>query len=127
MQPLILIIDDDPAFLEIFGTKLSTSGFRIETAGGGEEGIKKVKSLCPDLVLLDMKMPRMDGAETLSVLKENPETKDIKVVFLTSLGDPWAESQTLSKKFSKEAGALGYIKKTEDLETLVEKVRGYLQ
>ena len=56
-QKLILIVDDEPDFLEIFGTKLTTSGFRVETAGNGEEGFKKAKSIKPDLVLMDVKMP----------------------------------------------------------------------
>lgn len=126
-QPLILIIDDEPAFLEIFGTKLAASGFRVETAVSGEEGLRKAKEVRPDLVLLDVKMPGRDGAEILLAMKNDPATRDLKVVFLTGLGDPWTEAQSLNKKLSKEFGALGYIKKTEDLDTLVEKVRAYLQ
>lgn len=126
VTPLILIIDDDPAFREIFSIKLSASGFRMETADSGEDGIKKAKSLKPDLILLDVKMPGLTGPDTLIKLKEDPETANIRVVFLTSLGDPWTEAQAINKRLSKEFGALGYIKKTEDLDTLVEKVRAFL-
>jgi twitching motility two-component system response regulator PilH len=126
-QPLILIVDDEPDFLEIFGTKLGASGFRIETAGNGEEGIKKAKSLKPDLVLMDVKMPVMDGAEAVLKLKSDPATKDIKVVFLTGLGDPRQEMQEINRRFSLEIGARGYLKKTDDLGTLVERVREFLQ
>ena len=126
-EKLILIIDDDPAFLEIFSTKLSSVGFRVETAGGPEEGIEKAKALKPNLVLLDVNMPKMDGAQVLLKLQEDEETKNLKVVFLTSLGNPWEEAQSLSRKVSKEFGAAGYIKKTEDLEVIAEKVKAFIQ
>jgi len=126
-QPLILIVDDEPDFLEIFGTKLSAEGFRIETAESGEAGIKKAKELQPDLVLMDVKMPKVDGAEALMRLKDDQATKNLKVVFLTGMGEPWVESQALSKRFSKEFGALEYIKKTDDLEHLTERVRALTQ
>jgi two-component system alkaline phosphatase synthesis response regulator PhoP len=125
-QPLILIVDDEPDFREIFGTKLGAEGFRIETAENGEEGVKKAKELLPDLILMDVKMPKMDGAEAVLKLKEDPATAGIKAVFLTSLGDPRSEMHAISKKFSEEFGAQGYIKKTEDLATLAEKVKAYL-
>ncbi len=126
-QPLILIVDDEPAFREIFGTKLGSDGFRIETAENGEEGVKKAKELLPDLILMDVKMPKMDGAEAVLKLKEDPATAGIKVIFLTSLGDPRSEMHAMSRKFSQDFGAQGYIKKTEDLETLTEKVKSYLE
>jgi len=126
-QPLILIVDDEPDFLEIFGTKLGASGFRVETAGSGEEGIKKAKSLKPDLTLMDVKMPGISGAEALLKLKEDPETKDLKVVFLTGLGDPSAEMQEINRRLSAEIGAQGYIKKTENLDTIVDQVRSFLK
>ncbi len=126
-QPLILIVDDEPDFLEIFRTQLLASGFRVETARDGEEGFQKTKALKPDLVLMDVKMPRLDGAGALLKLREDPETKNTRVVFLTNLGDPRAETQEIDSKFSKEFGAQGYIKKTEDLGILVERVRDFLK
>jgi len=126
-QPLVLIVDDEPDFLEIFGTKLQTAGFRVETALSAEEGIGKAKNLKPDLILMDIKMPGTSGAEAMLKLKEDPETRDIKTVFLTNLGEPREVGPDVSDRFSKEFGAAGYIKKTEDLDTLVEKVRAYLK
>ena len=125
-QPLVLVVDDEPDFLDIFSTKLSASGFRVETAKDGEEGIKKTKALKPDLVLMDVKMPGLDGAGALLKLREDPETKNTKVVFLTNLGDPRAEIQEINKKFSKEFGAQGYIRKTEDLANLADRVKAFL-
>ncbi len=128
-QPCILIVDDEDAFREIFGAKLSAAGFKIEGASSGAESIEKAKVIKPNLILLDVKMPGMTGAETLLKLKEDPATKDIGVVFLTSLGDPRAEMGVLDdveKKFSKEMGARGYIRKTDDLDTIVDRVKSFL-
>ena len=126
-QPLILIIDDDEAFSEIFGIKLSSAGFRVETASGGEEGIRKAKALKPNLILLDMRMPIMNGAETLVKIKDDPEAKDFRVVFITSLGTPWEETELFCNKISKECGAVGYIRKTENLDVFEDKVKTFLQ
>jgi len=126
-QPLILIVDDEPEFLEIFGAKLSSVGYKVETAESGEEGVKKAKALKPDLVLMDVKMPVLDGAGALLKLRDDPETKNLKVVFLTALGDPRDETQEMSRKFSTEFGALGYVRKTDSLEDLADRVRDFLR
>jgi CheY-like chemotaxis protein len=126
-RPLILIIDDEADFREIFGTKLTSAGFWVETAENGETGIRKAKELKADLILMDVKMPGVSGADAVLRLKDDPQTKDIKVVFLTALGDPRQEMQEVSRRLSAEFGAAGYIKKTEDLDTVVEQVRGFLR
>lgn len=128
-QSLILIIDDEAAFNEIFGAKLSAAGFKVEAAMSGAEGIEKAKALKPNLILLDIKMPGMNGAETLLKIKEDPATKDAKVIFLTSLGDPraeLAEFQDVGNKFSKDFGAGGYIRKTDDLVSIVDRIKSFL-
>ncbi len=121
----ILIIDDEANFREIFSTKLASAGHRIETAGGGEEGVKKVKELQPDLVLLDEKMPDMDGGEVLMKLRQDLSTSRIKVVFLTNLGDP--RDGGTDDRLAAQFGADGYIKKTEDLDHLVVLVNEFLK
>ncbi len=128
-QPLILIIDDELVFLEIFGAKLSAAGFKVETAISGAAGIEKAKMIKPNLILMDVKMPGMSGAEALLKIKEDAAIKDIKVVFLTSLGDPRAEMlelQDVDVKFATGSGALGYLRKTDDLDSIVERVKSFL-
>ena len=125
-QPLILIVDDEANFREIFSMKLKNAGYRVETADGGEQGIEKAKSLKPNLVLMDVNMPGMDGAAAVLKLRDDPATKDMKVAFLTSLGDPHREMQDLNIKFSEGFGAQGYLKKTDDLDLLVEKIKSFL-
>jgi CheY-like chemotaxis protein len=126
-SPLILIVDDEPAFREIFGTKLAADGYRIETAENGQVGVEKAKQLKPALILMDVKMPVMDGATAVLALKADPETKDIKVAFLTSLGDPRLEIQEINQKFSQDFGAQAYLKKTDDLDLLSQKIKEILQ
>ena len=125
--PLILIVDDQAEFREIFSVKLKAVGFRIETAENGSEAVTKAKELNPDLILMDVKMPVMDGAVALLKLRDDPVTKNTKVVFLTSLGDPRTEMRDLNTKFADAFGAQGYLKKTDDLDDTVEKIKGFLK
>src|SRR5258708_1240119 len=126
-QPFVLIVDDEPDFREIFSAKLSAEGFKVDTAENGQVALTKLAQAVPDLVLMDVKMPVMDGATAVLKMKEDPQLKNIKVAFLTSLGDPRLEMQEISRKFSEEFGAQGYLKKTDDLDTLVEKIREILK
>jgi CheY-like chemotaxis protein len=125
-QPLILIVDDEPDFREIFGMKLKGLGYRIETASDGAEGVLKAKKLKPNLILMDVKMPVMDGATAILKLRDDPETKSAKIAFLTSLGDPQTEMRELNRKFSEDFGAQGYLKKTDDLDVLVDKIKEFI-
>ena len=83
----ILIIDDNKDFLEIFSMKLESAGFRVATANGGAMGIEQAQKLRPDLVLLDVEMPVMNGIEVLAKLKTDPSTASLKIVFLTNYGE----------------------------------------
>jgi len=123
--PLILVVDDEADFREILSVKLASVGFHVETAENGQEGIEKAKRLKPKLVLMDVKMPVMDGAMAALVLREDPETRAIKVVFLTSLGDPRLDMEDIDRKFSAMAGAVQYIKKTDNLENIAEQVKQF--
>lgn len=125
--PLILVIDDDPDFLEIFKTKLESAGFAVQTAKDGALGIEKAKKLRPKLVLMDVQMPNMSGIDAMIKIKEDSQTSDIPVLFLTALGDPRAEIQEINRRLSKEIGALGYIKKTDDLDSAVSYIKNFLQ
>ncbi len=126
-QPLILVVDDEPDFREIFGAKLSSEGYRVETAENGQVGVEKAKALKPDLVLMDVKMPVMDGATAVLKMRDDPEMKTMKVAFLTSLGDPRMEMQSINAKFSEQFGAQGYLKKTDDLDVLAAKIKEFLK
>ena len=125
--PLILIVDDDPDFIKIFKTKLESAGYMVQTAKDGVEGIEKTKKIHPKLVLMDVQMPNMNGIEAMIKIKEDSQNADIPVLFLTALGDPRTDIQEINRRLSKELGALGYIKKTDDLDNVVAYIKSFLQ
>src|SRR3989344_6066610 len=127
LKQTILIIDDNKDFLEIFSMKLGSAGFEGTTATGGEEGFALAKKLRPDLILLDVEMPVMNGVETLMKLKADGDTAPLKVIFLTNYGEPQKETTWIDEKFAREAGAIDYIKKSEDLNSIVEEVKKLLK
>lgn len=122
-QKLILLVDDDKDLREIISIKLQRAGFKIEQAENGKLGIAKAKKLKPDLILMDVKMPIMTGVEALSKLRSDPETSSLKVIFLTNLGEPTDENSWIDDKFAKDAGAMGHIRKADDLDKIVERVK----
>lgn len=124
--PLILIIDDEPALLEIASTRLKVGGFNAETAENATDGHKKARELKPDLILLDMNMPEINGTQALIDLKNDSETRDIKVAFLTNLKNPWPMVSAEDAKIAKELGALDYINKAEDFDRIADKVKDLL-
>lgn len=83
----ILIIEDDKFIGEIYVTKLVAEGFDVSLAEDGEEGLEMIKSEMPDVVLLDVLMPKMDGLEVLEEMKKIPELDTIKVIMLTNANE----------------------------------------
>ena len=103
----ILIVEDDPLMSRMYQKIFKFEGYEADFAIDGEEGLEKIRSEKPTLILLDIMMPKMNGLEVLDKLKLDPETKDIPVVMLTNLaGTQDAES-------ALEKGAVKYIIKSE--------------
>ena len=121
--PLILIADDDPDFKEILSTKFLTEGFKVAEASDGEQAISKAKSLLPDVVIMDVQMPKLNGTEAVIELQQTPETKDLKIVFFSSTIHPWPGIQSENQTTAKELGALTFLKKDEDLDVIVKTVK----
>ncbi|MDP2183358.1 MAG: response regulator [Actinomycetota bacterium] len=86
MAKKVLVVDDEPAIANLAKVKLTNAGFDVVTANCGEEALEKVASESPDVVVLDVMMPGMDGREVASRLKGNPETRHIPILMLTALG-----------------------------------------
>jgi len=84
-KAVILVVDDEPCFLTIMEDFLEGHGYSVFTASNGAEGYQIARSRRPDLIILDISMPLMDGGEVAQKLNETPETKSIPVVFLTGL------------------------------------------
>jgi signal transduction histidine kinase len=115
--PTVLVIDDQPASVRIVGAMLAHSGFRVLPAHSGSEGLELAKAGNPDVVLLDMKMPGMDGFEVLKQLRDTAATKDVPVIFLTADND----RDHLVEAFA--AGAIDYITKPFVAEELLARVQ----
>lgn len=122
-----MVVDDDVGFQEIVSTKLKRNGFLVAEAHDGKEAVEKAVNLKPDLILMDIAMPTESGTEAVLDLMENPETKQIKIVFLTSMADPWPEVKAETKKIAHEIGATEFINKGEDLDMMMEKIKEYLR
>jgi CheY-like chemotaxis protein len=120
MAKKILIIDDEPDILKILQSMLKNDKYEVITAENGEEGYEKVVKEKPDLVLLDIMMPRMNGYEVCEKIKGNPETKKIPVVMLTVK----AMGEDVEKALQKKAD--WYISKPFDDKYLLKKIRGFI-
>jgi len=103
----ILIIEDDPLMARMYQKIFSFEGYQIEVAQDGEDGLEKVKNNHPNLILLDVMMPKMNGFQVLEKLKVDPDTKKIPVVMLTNLAGQSDAEKALTK------GAVKYIVKSE--------------
>lgn len=126
-RPLILIVDDDKNFVEIWKTKLISSGFDVIEAENGKVALEVLKQYKPDTILLDIMMPEVDGVETFFAIKENPELKNIKIFFITSMDDLNEELAKYHKKIAGEIGAVDYLRKATDLNDLVKILKEAIQ
>jgi len=81
----ILVVDDEKKIREMLDLRLTSEGYTVIQAENGEEGVLQAKKHKPDMIIMDVMMPRMDGAEAVKVIQEDPDTKDIPVIFLTSM------------------------------------------
>jgi signal transduction histidine kinase len=120
-QPLILLVDDIVENLKVLGNIFKNEGFQIAIASNGEAAISIARSKLPDLILLDVQMPGMDGFEVCKTLKNEVQTKDIPILFLTAK----TESEDIIKGF--ELGAVDYITKPFNNNELLARVRTHTE
>lgn len=118
----IIVAEDDAFYAKIYQTKLTAEGFDVKLAENGEVALKLIAERKPDILLLDLIMPIMDGFQTLELLRKNNETKDLKVIILSNLG------QEEDIKKTKSFGILKYIIKTDiSIQDLIKFVKEALQ
>lgn len=120
---LILVVDDNYNFREILTIELKAYGFRVVSAENGKEGLDKAKKLKPDLMLLDIQMPEMDGIHVFMEMEKDPELAPIKIIFLTSYGEPREEFKAVDREFAKNIGAFNYLNKKTDMDKIVEEIK----
>lgn len=120
-MPKILIIDDEADNLELLSRRLTRRGYEVMTAGGATEGLGRAKAESPHIILMDVKMPDLDGYEATRQLKADAATRSIPVVMLTAQAMPEDRDRAL------EAGADEYESKPVDLARLLEKIGALLE
>ena len=117
----ILLVDDEPDILEIVSYNLKNEGYQVYTANNGNEGIKKAKKILPDLIILDVMMPDIDGIEACKILKEIDSLSHTIITFFT------ARSEEYSQLAGYDAGADDYITKPIKPKLLLSKVQALLR
>ena len=120
MERTVLIIEDEKLIIVSTQMVLEAAGFRVESATNGEDGIAKARSLSPDLILLDIMMPGIDGWETLTRLKRDAETANIPVIIFT------AREHARGHQKSSEMGAADYFRKPFEPDELIELVEKHV-
>lgn len=117
----ILVVDDEPNIVQTLQDRLEMNEYEVVTAGNGREGLEKFEEEHPDVILLDVIMPIMDGHEMLEALRKRPRGQDVSVIMLT------ARSQTQDIARANACGIDDYIVKPFDLSELLEKIESVVE
>ncbi|GGW89409.1 response regulator transcription factor [Salegentibacter mishustinae] len=117
----ILLVDDEPDILEIVGYNLSAEGYQVITADNGADAVKLAKKKKPQLIILDVMMPEMDGIEACAQIRKLPELEETIIAFLTARGEDYSQMAGF------DAGADDYITKPIKPKVLVSKVKALLR
>jgi PleD family two-component response regulator len=117
---LILVVDDSPDNLRVLSTALIQQDYEVRCVKSGSMALRSVQVTLPDLILLDIKMPEMDGYEVCQRLKSSPQTVDIPVIFLSALDEAWDKVRAFN------VGGLDYITKPFQLEEVLVRVKNQL-
>ena len=121
LEQTILVVDDDPDIRDLIGFNLHQAGFKVETAQNGAIGVEKAIKCSPDLILLDVMMPEMDGIEACTKLREHSKTKDSLIVFLSARGEDH------SQMVGFDSGADDYITKPVTPRLLIKRIEALLR
>ena len=116
----VLVVDDEPDNLAVVAETLAYMGLVVRSARNGREGLDILQDFIPDLILLDLSMPQMDGWEMCSVLKANPDTRDIPVIALS------AHAMSGDRERALAAGFDGYLPKPVEIMTLPDEIQKVL-
>jgi DNA-binding response OmpR family regulator len=117
----ILLIEDDDALANVYVTRLQAEGFDTRRISGGEEALATVMNYQPDLILLDIMMPKVSGFDVLDQLRRTPETAKVKVIMLTAL------SQESDKEHAKQLGVDDYLVKSQVvIADVIDRIRQHL-
>ncbi len=119
-QPLVLLVEDDSETYELISESLASAGYAVEGADDGIEVVERAKQLWPDLIVMDIGLPRLDGCEATRRLKRDPSTKHVPILILTGhVRTGWSER-------AHDAGCDGFLVKPCHIEELLEEIRRHL-
>jgi DNA-binding response OmpR family regulator len=122
----ILMVDDDPDFCEATGIFLESKGYHVTVAHDGKEGLEKIRTIRPDLVVLDVMMPEMNGYDVCVVMKADPDLKNIPVILLTGVGEALFRT-TYNQYMGLMTEADDYLAKPVDTAELARSVESFLK
>jgi two-component system alkaline phosphatase synthesis response regulator PhoP len=117
----ILLVDDEPDILDIISYNLKAEGYKVKTASSGREGVEKAKKVRPDLILLDVMMPEMDGIEACEQIRKTPGLEHTIIAFLTARGEDYSQVAGF------EVGADDYIAKPVKPKVLTSRLKALLR
>ena len=116
----ILLVDDEPSIVKMVGKRLEVEGFDVVIAMDGQEGLAKAQAEHPDLIILDLMLPKLNGYEVCTMLKQDTRYQKIPIVLFT------AKAQDKDEKLGMECGANAYVRKPFRAQELLEKIRALL-
>jgi CheY-like chemotaxis protein len=117
MAKKILLVEDEEIMINLLEKKLVSEGYEVSVARDGDEGLQKIREVIPDLILLDIIMPKMGGFEVMAEIQKNPELKNIPIVVISNSGQPVEIDR------AQRLGAKDWLIKTEfDLQEVLDKV-----
>ena len=120
MTRSVLVVDDEPNIARSLEFLMDQAGYEVRVANDGEQALRAIEDQRPDLVLLDLMIPKRDGYEVCQAIRENPNWRDIHIIMLTAKG------QEAERERGIEVGADDYVTKPFSTRALVEKVKGVL-
>lgn len=121
MPKKILVVDDEPQLVDMLKMRLEAQNYKVITASDGAEGLEKAKSQKPDLLILDLMLPKMDGCKVCGLLKKDSKYSKIPIIMFS------ARAQEEDKKLGAELGADSYITKPFEQEVLLAKIKELLK
>ena len=116
-RPRILIVDDEPSIVKMVGKRLEVEGFDVLIAMDGQEGLTKAQAESPDLVILDLMLPKLNGYEVCTMLKQDTRYQKIPIMLFT------VKAQAKDEQLGMECGANAYMRKPFQAKELIEKIR----
>ena len=120
-KPTVLIIEDEPALVEVLTYNLSNEGFEVTSAADGQDGLRRAQDLQPDLVVLDLMLPVMDGLQVCRQLRSDPKTQETRILMLT------ARSEEVDEIVGFNMGADDYVTKPFKVKPLIHRIKALLR